>query len=327
LIKRSTTSNLQQAADVATVPNNGNATGGAVYEVTDSGLTTGQTYYYWLIELQDDNTQQMLSENPEFESPGGTPSQTNTPTHTATSIATQQTPTRTPTATAVGTQPAGTNTPTATTIAAQATATNTPTASRSTNPTATPTTPPAGATPTFTVPSQPADTPSAPSTPTPISTNTPLPATTDTPQVAINTPIVEGVTPDPASAELLARTGATAGAPQENGEGAVQPTDPSLQVPATPTQVTGAAELSGEAAANTPPTVQEADQTPQAVAQGSNSGEIEQAGRLARPTATPRPVTAEVEDSSGSLLLILGGTSLCGAVVLALAALVIWRRR
>lgn len=324
-IKRSETNNLQQANVVQTVPNRGSATGGGVYEVTDSGLTTGQTYYYWLIELRDDNSEQVLSDNPESESPGDSASPTNTPTHTATSVPTQPTFTKTPTATAVSTQPAATNTPTATAVGTQATSTTTPTAPRS-NLTATPTATLPGATPTFTPPAQPSDTPGAGSSPTPIPTSTPLAASpttaTDAPVAAGTTPVV---TPSPAVTEPLVRAGETVGADQEGIE---QPTEQTLQVPSSPTQTTDTAETSGEAAVGVTPTVQSVDPTPQAVVQGLESGESEPAERLARPTATPRPTTTgESEDSSGSLLLILGGASLCGAVALALAALVIWRRR
>jgi hypothetical protein len=53
-----------------------------------------------------------------------------------------------------------------------------------------------------------------------------------------------------------------------------------------------------------------------------------EATRQARPTATPRPTEAAGGSSQVStLLMVVGGGSLCGAGLLILVALFVWRRR
>ena len=147
---------------------------------------------------------------------------------------------------------------------------------------------------------------------------------TNTPVVSVSTPIVEGPTPNPDLPTPEVKAGATVGVVLEDR---AAPADQTLQVPPTPTQVLDAAAASGTTSDVTP-TPETTNSTPQAVAQEAASGSAPSTERLARPTATPRPsATAELGSGSGSLLLILGGASLFGAVVLALAALVIWRRR
>ena len=70
--------------------------------------------------------------------------------------------------------------------------------------------------------------------------------------------------------------------------------------------------------------------TRQAVAQAA-AATLDQQGiatREARPTATPRPTEEAGETSNvSSLVLVVGGGSLCGAGLLALVALFVWRRR
>ena len=104
-VKRSITSNLQEATSVATKPSEGSATSGETYEWTNSGLTTGRTYYYWLYELKDDGTEDLITPIPKSETPGGESSPTNVPTATATQL-----PTNTPTV--INTSQTPTNVPT-----------------------------------------------------------------------------------------------------------------------------------------------------------------------------------------------------------------------
>ena len=302
-VKRSTTNNVQEATTVTTMPSTGSATSGAPYAWTDSGLATGQTYYYWLYELKDDGTEDPITPNPEAGTPGGDSSPTNTPTPTATQI------------------PA--NTPTV--IVATQTPTNVPTVPRGTvaSPTPIPTSQatdtPIGDAPT----QQPTNTSVPVAQGQPTNTSVPIAQIqlTNTPVVSVPTPIIEGSTPNPDLPTPEVKAGATVGVVSEDS---AQPTNQTLQVPPTPTQVLDAAVASETTSDMTPTT----EATPQAVAQEPASGAAPSTERLARPTATPRPAaTTESSSDSGSLLLILGGASLFGAVVLALAALVIWRRR
>ena len=315
-VKRSTTNNVLGATTVATKQSAGSATSGGTYEWTDSGLTAGQTYYYWLVELKDDTTEELITPNPESETPGSDSLPTSTPTVTATQL-----PTNTPTV-----------------INATQTPTNVPTVPRGTVaspiPTVQATDTPIGEAPTL----QPTNTsvPVAQGQPTNTSvpvaqgqpTNTSVPIAqvqaTNTPVVSVSTPIVEGSTPDPGLPTPEVKDGATVAAVLENR---AAPADQTLQVPPTPTQVLDAA-VANEMTSDVTPTPETTISTPQAVAQESTSGSAPSTERLARPTATPRPSASDESSSgSGSLLLILGGASLFGAVVLALAALVIWRRR
>lgn len=307
-VKRATSNDVQTANTVMTVQAQGTAATGASYSRTDPGLVTGQTYYYWLYEIKSDGTENLLTPSPESEAPGAADSPTSTPTFTATTVPTQP----------------STSTPTAT-VAATVRPTNTPTSpAQVANPTSTPTTAPAQPTATFTVPPQATNTPVG-QVSTPLPTNTPIPPQPDqptsTPAVVVPTAIVEGNTP---AAEL---------APDVKTEGNVQAidatpvTDQALQVPSAPTAAPDAtAEDAAVAAA--PASSPEATATAQAIAEepASDSGQATES--LARPTATPRPDSEQESDSnSSSLLLIFGGASLCGAVVLALAAIVVWRRR
>ena len=320
VIKRSATGIVQDATIVADVPSTGSASTGDTYEFTDSDLTTGSTYTYWLYELTSTGGETLLG-GPVSAKAGATGTETSTPMPTATSIATQQLPANTPTETSVVKTP-----------------TNTPTATRVVGPSATPTFT-AQATATFTVQPQAIDTPNG-DAPTQQPTNTSVPVAqgqatntsvpiaqgqaTNTPVVSVTTPIVKGATPNPDLLTPEVKAGATVGAIVEERAAS---TDQTLQVPSTPTQVLDAAAASGTTSDVTP-MPETTNSTPQAVAEEAASGSAPSTERLARPTATPRPTaTAELGSGSGSLLLILGGASLFGAVVLALAALVIWRRR
>jgi hypothetical protein len=50
--------------------------------------------------------------------------------------------------------------------------------------------------------------------------------------------------------------------------------------------------------------------------------------QLVRPTATPRPSDSSGGgDNTSSLLVVIGAGSLCGAVLLILAVVFVWRRR
>ena len=51
-IRRGVNADPSQAADIHTEPARGSATTGFEYQFDDGGLTPGQVYYYWLIELE-----------------------------------------------------------------------------------------------------------------------------------------------------------------------------------------------------------------------------------------------------------------------------------
>ena len=61
---------VQTGTVIATVPSRGSASTGAAYEVTDSGLTPGQIYYYWLMELTDSGQQNVLTQGIQAVAPG-----------------------------------------------------------------------------------------------------------------------------------------------------------------------------------------------------------------------------------------------------------------
>jgi hypothetical protein len=56
-IKRGVSADPTQAIVVHTTPATGSSVLGDDYEYTDSGLTPGQVYYYWLIAIATDGTQ------------------------------------------------------------------------------------------------------------------------------------------------------------------------------------------------------------------------------------------------------------------------------
>ena len=72
-VKRSTEPLVQSATTVATLPGLGSATSGAEYAITDSGLTAGRTYYYWLFELVSSGEENVLTQGARVVAPGGSP--------------------------------------------------------------------------------------------------------------------------------------------------------------------------------------------------------------------------------------------------------------
>ena len=74
-VKRSTQPLVQSATTVATVPGMGSATTGAEYEITDNGLTAGQTYYYWLFQLTNSGEENVLTQGIRVVAPGGPPAE------------------------------------------------------------------------------------------------------------------------------------------------------------------------------------------------------------------------------------------------------------
>lgn len=69
-VMRSSQPLVQTSTVIATVPSRGSAVTGAAYEVTDSGLTTGQTYYFWLLELTNSGQQNVLTQGIQAVAPG-----------------------------------------------------------------------------------------------------------------------------------------------------------------------------------------------------------------------------------------------------------------
>lgn len=72
-VKRSAEPLVQSATTVATLPGVGSATSGAEYEITDSGLTVGHAYYYWLFELLSSGEENVLTQGVRVVAPGGSP--------------------------------------------------------------------------------------------------------------------------------------------------------------------------------------------------------------------------------------------------------------
>ena len=72
-VVRSSQPLVQTSTVIATVPSRGSATTGAAYEVTDSGLTPGQVYYYWLLELTNSGQQNVLTQGIRVVAPGNLP--------------------------------------------------------------------------------------------------------------------------------------------------------------------------------------------------------------------------------------------------------------
>lgn len=146
-------------------------------------------------------------------------------------------------------------------------------------------------------------------------TFTPVPPTTS-PGTAANTPLpprVSSNTPD-----LLASTSvlptATLLIIQPTAADLAVTSDPGVQPEAIPASLRETTTVTA---------------LPQQVAQAGNSQAGEAgATRQARPTATPRPTEVAGGSSQVStLLLVVGGGSLCGAGLLVLVALFVWRRR
>ena len=72
-VKRSTQPLVQSATTIATVPSVGSVVSGAEYEITDSGLTAGQTYYFWLFQLASSGQENALTQGVQVVAPGGSP--------------------------------------------------------------------------------------------------------------------------------------------------------------------------------------------------------------------------------------------------------------
>ena len=185
--------------DIGFIPGEGSGIMGAVYDATDWTAVNGTTYWYQLIELEIDGSENRFG--PVWATPGATGTATFTPSPTGSATVT---PTSTPTASWTPTPtPTNTDTPTPTpTINPTSTPTDTPTPTPTINPTSTPTdTPTFTPTPTNT----PADTPTHTPAATDIPTNTPTIPPTWTPTPS-NTPTW---TPTGSSAPTATATGST----------------------------------------------------------------------------------------------------------------------
>lgn len=283
-IKRGVTSDMGQAQDIHTEPARGSATTGSDYEYIDRGLTAGQLYYYWLVELTTTGQQMVLDST---------------------------------SATAGG---SGQTQPTATTPA-QATPTAPPPTPTSPPPTATPPLPTATLAPTWTPVVA-----AGSSQPTPVPTDTPpaqaLPALTPVP-FNPTAATQAGEAPPPSGVlEVGAAVAATAAA-----ESALRG--------ALPGEIQPASDLTAlpEDAAPAEPAGADLGQPPAAAPQSSDlalppASDPAQQAQLVRPTATPRPdVPAGNSDNAASLLLVVGAGSFCGAALLVLVVLFVWRRR
>lgn len=293
-IKRATVADVAQALDIRTEPARGSSISGADYEFTDTGLTTGQVYHYWLVELTTGGQQEVL--RTVTATPGG---------ESATATPTTQSTTATPT-----TQSA-TATPTATQRPPTATPTQPPAASAANTVAPTATRPPAATQPAATATPQPALAPTS----APISTPAPVAATS-------NTSPAEPLPVEDAQADEAAAATAIAAESAERGEDA-EANPPALPADALPAPVDGA--TSGEQ--DNPVPELDAAATPQVVAQADQPPLDAPQAQLLRPTATPRPDSATGSDNTNDLLLVIGGGSLCGAALLVLVVLFVWRRR
>jgi hypothetical protein len=305
ILKRGENANPAQATEIHTAQARGTAVTGWDYEFTDTGVTNGRVYYYWLIERTGSGQENPIGPK-QYTAGGGTVTPA-PPTPPATATPTGQPPTATPTAQPPTATP--TAQPTATTQessnAPQSTATPTPQA-----PASTPTTGTLDSTPTSQPPAAATNPPAAPTTG----------ATNPAPGDAASQPTA----PASGDAQPVQTTDAPAtdaSAPQagersQNQEAAVQ--DPATSAPATDQSNTtttdqAGGDPTGEATA-TPQMLAEAPAAPQA--------------QLVRPTATPRPSDSSGGgDNTSSLLMVIGGGSLCGAVLLILVVVFVWRRR
>ncbi len=295
-LKRATVQDANAATDVVTLPALGAGVGGGSYAHTDTDLTSGTRYYYWLYEITSSGDVTLLT------APiNATPGQTG-PTNTATPTATARPTTALPTATSPAT--------------------------------ATPTTRPAANAPAPTLTPLPSSTPVATNTPVPTNNaaaattaivNTPVPTNApqsgDTPESAgQTTPAVnstDAIAPESQPApvvegEITPAIDAGAGERTEQGQDAL--TTPAAQDgEAAPTDLTSV---------DTPTAQAVAENNPQVTAAASDSQPT-----VARPTATPRPSRSDESGGATGLLAVIGGGSLCAAALLALVAFFVWRRR
>jgi hypothetical protein len=189
-------------------------------------------------------------------------------------------------------------------------------------PTATPQQPTATPPQPTATPQQPTATPRPPTQPAPagtqstaapagVSTSTPEPAATASPLPQGDDVLAMGT--------AAAATATAASAPLGAGQEATTQTPPLGSSPTilaaerAPSDDSGAASSTQETA------------TPQAVAEVAPDARQAQ---LVRPTATPATAGASGDSAdASSLLLVVGGSSIIGAVVLALVLFFIWRRR
>jgi hypothetical protein len=288
-IRRGTNANPTQGAFIHTEPARGSAISGFDYRYVDSGLTPGQVYYYWLVELETGGGVNELGVR-QATAGGGT--STPTPTRVA--------PTATPLATATPIPPTATPVP----------------------PTATPVPPatqaPVGATtaPTAT-PAQPAAAPVAQPTPVPPSAPAPTVIVPTSPAQAAPPTVEEQEKEEAAAATVAAET-----AQRAEGQQALAAQDPT---PPAPISQVETAPLADPASAGE---TSEAAATPQALAEAPQAPIEAPPAQLLRPTATPRPAGGDSGgDNARSLLLVIGGGSMCGAALLALVVFFVWRRR
>jgi len=294
LIRRGTNADPAQAADIHTEPARGSATTGFEYTHTDSGLTRGQVYYYWLIELEASGGTANL-DNGQATAGGGTATPTPTsPPATATPVptATSALPTATPVPPTATPQQGG---------AALSAATATP---RLLQDAATVTSQPAA-----TATSAPPNSQTAGVTPA-----APQATATD----AAAAPVVA------AELDQAAEAAATMAADlAQRGEG--QQTLPQDPAPTLP-PVEGESAPTVDESSASPAT--DATATPQMVAEAPPAPADVPQAQLVRPTATPRPTgSSDGGDNTSSLLMVIGGGSLCGAVLLVLVVFFVWRRR
>jgi hypothetical protein len=294
ILKRGENANPAQAAEIHTAPARGTAVTGWDYEFTDTDVSNGRVYYYWLIERTGSGQEKEVGST-QATAGGGTA----TPTPTAPpATPTAQPPAATPTAQPTATAQESSNAP-------QSTATPTPQA-----PASTPTTGALDSTPTSQPPAAATNPPAAPTT----GATNPAPGDTASQPTAPASGDAQPVqTTDAPATDASAPQ---AGERSQSQDAAAQ--DPATSAPApdqgnpTTTDQAGGAPT-GDATA-TPQMLAEAPAAPQA--------------QLLRPTATPRP-----SDSSGggentsSLLMVIGAGSLCGAVLLILVVVFVWRRR
>jgi hypothetical protein len=309
ILKRGDNANPAQANEIHRTPARGTAVTGWDYEFPDTDVTDGRVYYYWLIEQTGSGEEKPVGST-QATAGGGTA--TPTPTApTATVTPTVQPATATPTVQPATATPIA-QPPTATPTAATQGTTNAPQPAATPTPQAPASTPTTGAlvnTPTNQPPAAATNPPAAPTT-----------GTSPTSGVAASQPTA----PSSGDTQPIQTTDAPAtdastpqfGERSQNQDAAVQETATSAPAPDqsnTTTTDQAGGDPTGEATA-TPQMLAEAPAAPQA--------------QLMRPTATPRPSdSSDGGDNTSSLLMVIGAGSLCGATLLVLVVVFVWRRR